>query len=210
MITRFDCENLVKNLPDAYRKTADSNNHKILMIERREMDRIRDAIRAIYESLDIEKATGNTLDLYGQMVGQDRGKANDDQYRILIKSRIIRNITNGDYNSVVNMIALVFGCKTTDIVITESEETPCVVSVSKLPFDTLNNLSISIGTALNIMKELMPAGVKLDSVSFTGTFEFGGTDLEEDTERGFADEAQTIGGYFGMVFVGDEIDMPVA
>ena len=209
MNTHFNRENLVKNLPDAYNKNEDSNNSKILALEKGAMDQLRAAIAAIDESLDLEKASGKALDLYGEMVGQDRGKATDNQYRVLIKARIMRNVAGGDYNSIVRMLAMVLGCEPTEISLAELND-PCHVRVDELPFAALNHLVINVNTALKIMREVMPAGVYLESVSFTGTFEFsGGTELVYDENAGFGNVAQTVGGYLGRMFGGEDVDLPV-
>lgn len=208
MITRFDREHPEKNLPDAYRKTPDSNNAKILAIDKAELDRLRENIRLLYDCLDLEKAFGATLDLYGDMVGQERGKATDDQYRVLIKSRIVRNMCNGDYNGIVRLLALVFNCEPSDISLVETDA-PCHVRLESLPFAALNQMVIDIDTALKIIIECMPAGVTLESVQFTGTFEFGDDTLEYDEAAGFGDEAQTVGGYLGYIFSDDLPALPV-
>ena len=209
MITQFNRENPVKNLPDAYCKTANSNNGKILAIEKSAMDELREAVAAIHESLDLDKASGKTLDLYGEMVGQVRGKATDDQYRILIKARIARNLVGGDYNGVVNVLSLIFGCDPTEISIAETDE-PCNVRLDRLPVSTLNRLMVDVSTAMKIIQEVLPVCVSLESVTFTGTFEFsGGTELVYDEAAGFGNVAQTIGGALGYIFSDVTPDLPV-
>ena len=143
MITRFNAENLVKNLPDAYAKGSESNNRKILDIEKSAADSLRQSITAIYDSLDLDKATGKTLDMYGEIVGQERGRATDEQYRVLIKSRIVRNLANGDYNSIVHAIAITLGCQPTEISLIELED-PCKVQLGELPYSILNRLVIDM------------------------------------------------------------------
>ena len=69
----------VDNLPDAYRKDTDSNNYKILNIQKIEIDGIKEDTEDVYNTLDLDQATGKTLDLYGDMLGQARGFATDDQ-----------------------------------------------------------------------------------------------------------------------------------
>lgn len=208
MITHFNGADLAKNLPDAYKKTPDSNNSKILRIEKGAMDDLRAAIHGISDSLDLDKAFGKTLDLYGGMVGQERGKATDEQYRILIKSRIVRNLSNGDYNSIVRLLALVFGCDPAEISLVETDA-PCRVRLESLPFAALNQLVIDISTAIKIIEEVIPAGVYMESVQFTGTFEFGDETMIYDEAAGFGNEAQTIGGYLGYIFDNAAPDLPV-
>ena len=196
MITRFNRENHVKNLPDAYRKTAGSNNAKILSVEKSATDKLREALNAISDSLDLEMATGNTLDLYGEMLGQERGKATDEQYRALLKARIIRNMSGSDYNSIVNAICITFGCDPADVLLTETEGKSEVV-LDGIPYDAINKIGMDMTSATQIVHALMPAGVTFSFYGFSGTFEFGDTDMEYDESAGFADEAQTIGGTLG-------------
>ena len=199
MVTQFIRDKPEQNLPDAYRKNSDSNNAKLLGIECDAVRALSDAVNAIYDSLDIDKAYGKTLDLYGDMVSQARGKATDEQYRILIKNQITRNFCNGDYNSLMSALCVTFNCNPSDISLVEPEE-PCRLSVEGLPIAKLNESNIDITTAILIVQNLVPVGVQLESISFSGTFEFSdGTTLEYDAQKGFADDAQSIGGYLGLV-----------
>lgn len=198
MITRFNRDNLARNLPDAYRKDDNSNNAKILATEKGATDALREAIQAIADSLDIDKATGATLDLYGDMLNQPRGQATDEQYRILIKNKIIRSFTNPSLPGVVEAICKTFDCDPTDIILNEGDE-PCVVSLEGLPVDKLAESNIDVDTAIEIIASLIPAGVEIETISFAGTFEFSGAELVYDEDTGFADEAQTMGGTLGLV-----------
>lgn len=198
MITRFNRENHVKNLPDAYKKTPESNNAKLLEIERDAVAVLREAITANYDSLDIDLATGKTLDLYGEMLGQERGAATDEQFRALLKSRIIRNLSGADHDSVVNAICITFGCDPADVLLTETDG-KCEVMLEGIPYASINRINIDANTAIQIVKTLMPAGVGFSSLNFSGTFEFGSTEMEYDENKGFADVAQTIGGTLGLV-----------
>lgn len=198
MITRFNQDNHVKNLPDAYLKTPDSNNTKLLSIEKEAVDLLRAETRAIYDSLDLEQATGATLDLYGEMLGQDRGAATDEQYRALLKSRIIRNLSGADHDSIVNAICITFGCSPEEIALEETDG-ECAVVLSGIPYDAINKINIDMTTAVQIVKMLIPAGVGFDALTFAGTFEFGGTEMVYDEEKGFGNVEQTIGGTLGLV-----------
>lgn len=208
MIVRFNRDSPVQNLPDAYAK-AGSNNEKILEIEKDAMTRLRDNIAAINNILDIENAYGQTLDLYGEMLGQARGAATDEQYRVMLRAKIIRNYSNADHDSVVYAICAAFGCDPNEILLTESANEPCVVNLENLPFTKLNSSNIDVGTAIQIIKRLMPAGVNLESMNFSGTFEFSGETLTYDAEKGFGDVDQTIGGYLGLASDGKDCTLPV-
>lgn len=208
MNTQFNREKHEKNLPDSYCKTASSNNTKILSIEKRSVDILRDSIEVLYKCLDIDTATGNTLDLYGEMIGQFRGVSTDEQLRVLIKNRIARNFADADFNSVIRAISSTFGCKPADIILTELDE-PCNVMLEGLPIHQINKSGIDMNTAVQIINGLLPAGVYMAAMNLAGTFEFSDTELVYDEVAGFADEAQTIGGYLGLVSDNSGSNLPV-
>lgn len=208
MVTQFNHEDYAKNLPDAFRKTEDSNNARILRLVKSSVNELREAVSTVYDSLDIDKATGKTLDIFGDMVGQERGAATDEQYRAMIRSKICRNLANADHDSIVKAICAVFGCQPHEVLLVESE-TPCVVTLETLPFDALNRSNIDAATAVKIIAGLMPAGVRLESLNFNGTFEFAATDSEYDEGKGFGNAEQTIGGYLGLLSDSEGSNLPV-
>ena len=137
-----------------------------------------------------------------------RGVATDEQYRALIKARITRNLANSDHNSIVNAICITFDCEPSEILLTEDED-ECSVMLEGIPFSALNSNNIDVNTAIQIIDTLIPIGVTCASLSFDGTFEFAATVDEYDTEKGFADVAQTIGGYLGLAPSTGKGDLPV-
>ena len=207
MVSHFDREHPVKNLPDAYRKTPESNNRKILDVEKHAMDRMRAGLRAIFDSLDLDQATGKTLDLYGDMFDQPRGTATDDQYRVIIKARLARNLARADHDSIVRALSMTFGCDPSELILAESEG-KCAVRLENLPFAKLNSSGIDAATAVQIVSRMIPVGVQLESMNFSGTFEFGTTAMEYDELAGFGNEEQTIGGTLGYIFSDKASDLP--
>lgn len=207
MVDRFNPV-YVKNLPDAYCKTPNSNNAKILEIEQDAMLKLRAAIAEVDASLDIDNATGATLDLYGEMLGQKRGIASDAQYRVMLRNRIMRNLCNGDHDSIVQAISMVFDCDPSEILLVESEDAPSV-EIKGLPYVAINESGLTAEDAIKIIHDLVPAGVSAEAVVFDGTFEFGAEDAELDAAKGFADVEQTTGGYFGLLAGGVSSDLPI-
>ena len=213
--------NLVKNLPDAYRKTTDSNNFKILEIERIACDDLRSGLRQIYNThaeneadegiLNIDNARGKTLDLYGDRVRQARGVATDSQYLLMIKAKIMRNISNGSYPSILNAMCGTFSCDPSQVLITDGEQ-PCTVKIVSLPLAAINNAGLSTSQTLAIVKSMLPVGISIETFMFGGTFElaFSYEDMKVDGEtKGLTDTYENlknrdaIGGYLGVT-VGDE------
>lgn len=199
--------NLVKNLPDAFKKTPDSNNFKILEIERVAITDIKEGLQAIDNILDINNAKGKTLDLYGERVGQARGLADDDKYILMIKAKNMRNLSNGSYPSIISALCETFSCDPSQIFITDGDE-PYTVKIVTLPLEVINKAGLTTSQTIAIIKSMLPVGVTLTSFLFEGTFEFGANEDDYDEEKGFAisEDDQSIGGYFGAM-QGDETDI---
>lgn len=191
----------VDNLPDAYRKDTDSNNYKILNIQKIEIDGIKKDTEDVYNTLDLDQATGKTLDLYGDMLGQARGYATDDQYRVMIKAKIVRNLMTGSLDSIINAGCLMFGCEPNEMHIVE-DESPASVKIISLPYRVINYVGLSASQVVELIIKLVPVGITVKSAELQGTFEFGTTDSEYDEEKGFAisEADQSIGGYVGYVY----------
>ena len=197
----FDFENQVRNLPDVYNKMPDSNNARLLDIERLAVDGLEADIEAVLESLDIEKASGKTLDYYGEMVGQSRGMAQDGQYRVLIKSKILQNFSVGTFPSVLKALYLAFDCAPSEFAIVETND-PCTVRVEKMPFDIATKTGISQEEVVSIIKALIPVGVYVEPVNFEGTFELSASESDMGTEEtvGLTDaEGGLVGGELGWM-----------
>lgn len=195
----FNNDDYAKNLPDAYLKDSDSNNYKILQIERYAIKEHIDDIYEIFDILDLDNAYGKTLDYYGDRVGQSRGSASDAEYITLIKAKIVRNLGNGTYGSVTNCLAITFNCEPSEIQITETDEA-CRVQIINLPYAIIASSGMTDSDIYTLVKSLLPICIRLDDISFDGSFEFSDSETEYNEEKGFADDAQSIGGCFGYVY----------
>lgn len=197
----------VKKLPDAYKKSEQSNNNKLLQLQ-------EDALRAfladlsdVQESLNLDTAYGKTLDLYGEIVGQRRGKLTDEQYRLMIMAKMSSSSVGADLASIVKSMCLLFKADASEISISETDN-PCEVEITKLPLTVLLEAGFTSKQAVEIVKTLLPICVTLVATGFEGTFEFSATADEASDTAGFADDAQTIGGFFGMLY-GEDEDAPL-
>ena len=188
----------INALPDSYQKHSESNNYKLLLMEQRLVGDLREDIRAVQETLDLYSATGKTLDHYGAMYGVPRGSATDEQYRYLIAQKVAQNMVTGDYNSVINAIAVAFGVPVTSFRFNETEN-PCEVEVLNMPYAVLQNAGITDKQMRDIIQKLLPVGVVVKLEELAGTFEFAGTADEYDENAGFGNVDQTIGGYLGYL-----------
>lgn len=187
----------INALPDIYQKGENSNNYKLLLLEQELIADLYKDIEGVWETADLYSATGKTLDLYGEMYGQPRGKATDEQYRYLIAQKVAQNMVEGDYNSVVSSIAVAFDVPPTQFKFVESA--PAEVRCDNLPYEVLLKAGITVEQAIAIIQSLLPAGVTLAPLALAGTFEFGAAADEYDEGKGFGNIAQTVGGFFGYL-----------
>ena len=197
--------NNADRLPDSYAKDKNSNNYKLLKLNEDAIATLNKDMDDVLNVLDIKNAIGNTLELYGDMVGQKRGELNDTQYRYMILTRIGMNIARGNYDSIIAVCQMIFYCNPQDIILNDSEK-PCRVEVTKFPLKVLVDAGFSSNQAIAMVELLMPIGVTIEKANFEGTLEFAETATEYDENAGFGNIEQTIGGYMGLSLGSDDIE----
>ena len=192
-------DDLIKNLPDCYNKERNSNNYKLLQLIKYDSDKYRDLLNELFECLDLDSAKGYTLNLFGEMVGQKRGLATDEQYLILIKTKIARNRCKGDYLSIVDCLCRILKCKPSDILV-ENDDKPATVKIAKIALDTILLADMTPSQFTQLVKSMLPAGVALESSVYAGTFTFSDSEDEASMTEGFCqNEGDDYGGYFGVL-----------
>ncbi|GAC41694.1 hypothetical protein [Paenibacillus popilliae] len=207
-------QDLISRLTDVYRKDEGSNIGKLMSIIAAELERLQDTQQRMLTWRDIDKAEGTTLDRIGTNVVQPRGAASDDVYRVLLKSKIARNLSKGDIDTVIRVISVAVGAPYSEIEICEKytdpvEPEPAAISLMRLPLDRVNASGISLEQFACIIQRTVAAGVRVDAVELAGTFSFGAIGDSADPASGFADLVQTTGGRLGAVLQGDDNDLPI-
>lgn len=197
-------------LPDSFAKSLKSNNNRLLNINFEALEEFKEDIADVYVMTDLDKAYGKTLDLYGGMFGQTRGRLNDIQYRVLLRGIIAKSLCKGDYASVIEAVSLIFNCDKSRISFEELKDKICVLYARKLPYDIILNSGFSANQVMEIIKMVLPVTVRLEADNLEGTFEFGTVDYEYDELKGFGNIEQTLGGFFGALFsFDDDLGLPV-
>ncbi|MEY9097068.1 hypothetical protein [Paenibacillus sp. RC84] len=203
---------ILKKLTDVYSKRPDSNIGKIIGILAGQMQDLEDTFGRIGEWRDIDNAEGTTLDMIGETVVQPRGKANDAIYRIMIKAKIARNLSNADINSIISVIALALNSDPKEVTIKEMWDDPitpepAAISMMKIPIDRLNEIGMDPRQFARIVQKTVASGVRVSVIELMGTFEFADADeVQVDEDRGFSDIEGKKGGYLGSAFVPSESD----
>lgn len=202
----FSTKSIVKRFSDYFDKTPDSNISKLMSIFSAEAQEIKETNDRIRQWRNIDDAEGVGLDLIGQNVNQSRGVANDEVYRILLKSKIARNLSDGTIDMIIQVLAIALSIDPKMIKIKEKwndqeEPEPAAIKVIELPLTKLNEAGLDPTNFVRIVQRTVAAGVKVGVIELTGTFEFGDLTNSIDNTKGFGDiNDDTIGGYLGAAY----------
>lgn len=212
MITAAD---IIAKLTDVFVKSPNSNLGKLCGIMADQLRKVQETNDRIRRWRDIDQAKGTTLDMIGSNVGQPRGAATDEVYRIMIKSRIARNLSTADINTIIRVLAIALNAEYSEIKIEEMyndpvSPEPAAIKVIQMPLAKLNEAGMTPNQFGKIVKRTVAAGVRVGVIELTGTFTFGARPGEIDNNAGFGDIDGTIGGYFGAVYdPGQDTDLPI-
>lgn len=197
-MAEFNFDNLAANLPDGLRKDKDSNNYKLLLIEKIIYDRILKILQDVEACLDIDNCSDATLDLWGKRLQVARGTSNNEQYRLRIKSKIAQSLCDGSRDSIAYALAYILSCDTNKIKI-KSGTQKNTVDIINIPLEVLYNAKIPTEQITEILNSLLPTGVTLGNINFGGTFVLSEIGAEKSTETGLSDIDGTTGGTLGQI-----------
>ena len=202
MIKRFFTSN--------YDKRPTSNVSKVISIISDELTELIDLYTRIEDYNDVDKAEGVALDTIGANIGQYRGEVRDEVYRALIKTKILRNRSDGTLNDIVEVLSLALDVEPSDIIMREDEQSALPnINVLTVPIDALNRRGMTASQLGQLVNSMVVAGVKMKGIVYGGTFEY--TDeLENDVSLGYSDVNMNNGGALGDVYApSDEDRFPI-
>ncbi|MCZ8518894.1 hypothetical protein [Paenibacillus caseinilyticus] len=206
-------KDIVKRLTDVFTKGPNSNLGKLLAIMAGQLQAYEEAQNRVHDWREIDQARGSTLDRIGQMVQQPRGVASDSVYRIMLKSKIAQNLSEGDINTIIRVLSIALNVDPSEIRIREEytaavDPEPAAISITKLPLATLNAAGMTLNQFARVVQRTVAAGVRVGVIELEGTFSFSSDydSSETDNSAGFGDIEGTIGGYLGAAYSPEEED----
>ncbi|MBY0088195.1 hypothetical protein HP567_012715 [Brevibacillus sp. M2.1A] len=209
-------KDFLQKLMDVFAKTPNSIFGKLFAILAEQIRQVEETHERIQAWRDIDEAQGTTLDNIGTIVNQPRGVATDEVYRILLKSKIARNLSTGDINTIIRILALALSTDPSKIEIKETwndpvDPEPAGISIIRLPIEAINQAGMPPGQFVRLVQKTVVAGVRVREIELTGTFEFAsGSETEVDENRGFSNLEGTIGGTLGYAYTpSDDSDLPI-
>lgn len=204
----FNFDDFTYNLPDAFCKDKESNNYKLLMVEKYIYDRINTMYQSVFDILDIDNAHGVVLDeIYGTRLNLKRGALNDIQYRLRLKAKISQSMSDGTRNGIAEALAYTLNT-TSDKIKIKADENSKTVQLLDLPLAVLDEAECTTDDVLEMLDSMLPQGVHVSAANFTGTFELAEFDntLENldandvyDENTGLSDLEETFGGELGLL-----------
>ncbi|TQK41978.1 hypothetical protein FB479_11679 [Brevibacillus sp. AG162] len=203
---------MLERLTDNFNKNPGSNVSKLMRIAAYHIQENRDVLTKIKEWQDIDQAEGHTLDRHGRNVGQSRGQASDEVYRVLIKSKIKRNLSNGSIDTIIDFLAFLLQVDPTVVEVRELWEVgrDAVLHVN-VPGGEITKTGLTLTQFGRLVNLVTASGVKAE-VLFEGTFAFSSnyTESEYDRNTGFLSADGTAGGTLGYTYdPEDDIDLPI-
>lgn len=118
-----------------------------------EIQALEDAFWALFTERLIENAQGETLDMWGKVVGQKREGRDDPEFRALIRVRILRNTSGGTPNQ---LMAILKGLTEADkVAITE------LAAVAIFEFVGADPPAQILESLRGALQEAAPAGVRI-------------------------------------------------
>lgn len=194
-------ERFLDRLTDNFNKTKGGNTYKNAQLSVMSHQEQEDVLTTIDNWHDVDQAEGTTLDMHGKDVQQDRGQSSDEVYRVLIKSKVLRLLSDGSIDVVIDFLAFILDADPTEVRVRElwpegkTATLELTAPVEKIGRTGLN--ARQFGTLLNMV---VAGGVRAEGM-FQGTFRFSNQlGVVEKSPQGFAPVDMSSGGSLGVVY----------
>lgn len=206
---------MLELLTGAYRKTdehnvrvglpLESNIGKLFSVFGWGLGVIEDNAEHVRLWADIDNARGAVLDRYGANFGVARGGASDVFYRLMIKIKILAQLSGGDIETIIEAVAGLYQIDAASVELYEIFPAKVQVAIYEedLPagYDGIKDL---VG---QLTKRLLAAGVGIDMVykieeTLTGRLFIGGRPVAEFTRMRLENRILGIPELSGPLFIG--------
>ncbi|WP_225349949.1 hypothetical protein [Ligilactobacillus equi] len=117
---------------------------------------------------DINNAKGEVLDRLGEKYGQSRGQADDDFYRIMLKSKIASRRGDATVNGIIRTIQNAFNIEPKNIRVEPLENEPLAIRIVDIPIE-LAKTPWQQKYLLKRVEETSAAGIRVDQIRFVDT-----------------------------------------
>ncbi|QOS97888.1 hypothetical protein JNUCC42_15215 [Brevibacterium sp. JNUCC-42] len=156
----FNIKDFLVRLTDNYEKDPDSNIGKVIRLFQEQIQQLDQSYDLIADNRAKDQAAGKWLDTLGKEVGQPRGKAADEEYRMLIKSKRAKNRSRGEINTIIQVLADSLQVPVSDVKVEELFNSdllkePAAFLVKIKGYEQLNK------TTMDAFSELAGPGIRM-------------------------------------------------
>jgi hypothetical protein len=177
---------MLARLTDRYSKGQNSNIGKVLQLVAGEIDELNSTIATVGIWRDVDQAEGTTLDLVGKMFSQQREGLSDESYRVMIKSKVLRDRSDGTLDTLIKNIAYLLQVDQQEVYIKGQSDKPASL-YTQFELAKVDLMGLPVERMAEILNSITGAGVSMD-IWFQGSFLFAESDaVENDADHGFSD-----------------------
>ena len=144
-----------------------------------EAQKIEDLTHGLLMSLVLSSSSGRLLDLWGRLVGEERGGLLDGDYRSFIEARILSNTSSGTMPEMIAILALITGA--IDVQALAVYPAGVVFSFTS----SLLSPTTTLERVREHMEQVAPAGVLIHWISEVPETPFGF--LDDSSSLGFGE-----------------------
>lgn len=161
---------MLSMITDALEKNPNSNIGKIFSVFASQYADVQETLRRTEEWTDIEKAQGKVLDEIGDEINQARGTAIDGKYRLLIRAKRARALSDGTVNKIIEALAFTLNVNAKEIKVQPlwNGVEPAAIMIESIPLEKLVTAGINTAQFEEVIEEVVAAGVSV-YLSATGS-----------------------------------------
>lgn len=153
---------MLNMITDALNKNPNSNIGKIFQVFAQEYNDVNNTLLTMREWSDLENAEGKYLDDIGEDINQKRGNANDTKFRLLIRAKRARSLTDGTINQIIKALATTLNIESKEIKVHQSFDIePASLMIEAIPTEKIINAGLPYKEYRNILESLVGAGINI-------------------------------------------------
>lgn len=169
-------DDFVKLMPGSIAARYGTNTRKLIRFLTDGLDNLRELYETIAAFRSVDNAKGLALDALGSKYGESRGQADDDFYRVMIKSKIIVRAGDATVDGILRAIQSSLNVSTKGIIVEHVRQPlgqraldpsaePLAIRITKIPLE-IAKTEWEQDYLLRRIKSVVAAGVRVDYIQF--------------------------------------------
>lgn len=155
----------ISRMPGSVDAIYNPNINKLVTFFAEYLSNIQGLFKQIKYYRNIDNASGNLLDKIGEKVGEVRGKADDEFYRVMLKSKIASRKGDATVNGILAIIKNSLGVDVRNIKVLPLENEPQAIMIKDVPLESANN-DWKRNYLLKRIESTVAAGIRVHEIIF--------------------------------------------